>query len=67
MWMKTWRSRYAKIAKQNVSRVSGWTILLAKYLRKLVVITLRIPVMCFAHGSLQGRLLAKSTLSSIGA
>ena len=54
MWVKTWWSKYAKIAKQNVSWVFPGKTLPANYLRKPIVMTLRIPVMCFAHGSLCG-------------
>ena len=70
VWVKTC-SRYAKIEKQNVLRVSRGKALPVKYLQKPVVMTLRILVMCFARGSLRGKasrkILAKSTLSSIGA
>ena len=33
MWVKTWCSRYAKIAKQNVLQVSRGKALLVKYPR----------------------------------
>ena len=70
VWLKTWCSRYTKIAKQNVSWISYGKALLAKYSRKPVVMTLHIPVMCSARGSLRGKasreIPMKSTLSSIG-
>ena len=52
VWVKTWWSRYAKIAKQNVSWVFHRKALLANYSRKPAVMTLCIPIMCSACGSL---------------
>ena len=52
MWVKTWWSRYSKIAKQNISRVFRGKALPVNYSQKPVVKTLRIPVMCSARGSL---------------
>ena len=52
VWVRTWGSRYAKIAKQNVSRVFCKKALLAKYSQKPTIMALCILVMCFAHGSL---------------
>ena len=69
VWVKTWCSRYAKIAKQNVSWISRGKALLAKYSWKPAVMTLHISVMCSACGSLHGKdsreIPAKFTLSSI--
>ena len=49
----------------------SWESLTHEIPRKPIVMTLRIPIMCFAHSSLCGKvsreILAKSTLSSIGA
>ena len=52
VWVKTWCSKYAKIAKQNVSQVFHWKALLTKYSQKPAIMTLRILVMCFARGLL---------------
>ena len=54
VWVMTWWSKYAKIAKQNVLRVLRRKALPANYSRKPAVMTLRILVMCFASGSLRG-------------
>ena len=50
VWVKTQWSRYAKIAKQNVSRVSRGKALPVKYSRKPAIMTLCFPIMCCAHG-----------------
>ena len=54
VWVKTWWSRYTKIAKQNVSQVFHGKALPTNYTRKPAIITFRIPVMCFARGLLRG-------------
>ena len=61
VWMKTQWSRYAKIVKQNVSRVSRGKVLPMKYLRKPAVMTLRIPVICCAHGFTSRDIFARAT------
>ena len=55
MLVKTWYSKYAKIAKQNVSRVFRGKAFPVKYSQKLAVMTLRILVMCSTRGSLCGK------------
>ena len=61
VWVKTQWSRYAKIAKQNVSRVSHGKALPAKYSRKPAVMTLHIPFMCCAHGFTSREVFSRAT------
>ena len=61
MWVKTWCSRYAKIAKQNISQVFHGKALPTKYLRKPTIVTLHIPIMCFAHDSFHGKASRKTS------
>ena len=61
VWVTTQQSRYAKIAKQKVLRVFRGKALPPKYLQKLAVMTLHIPVMCCAHGFTWQEVFSRAT------